>query len=351
MLLNNICESFNSKILDARDEFILSMMESLRKYIMNRMQENMNIANVRWITHIFCPKIMKRMKKNIEHAATMIPHKANETLYEVACPYGDVFAVNVSERTCSCRKWDFTGIPCSHAISAIGFQFKINWILLMTVTSEKGHNIRSCNLRKEKEGTGDVGDSPTQDGEGTIHGVDDNQVWEGTQEAPTQGEAQGTQDAHTVVTQEPSIAVVSKSAKRSKEALTQWDAPGTQEACAATIRNFLKTKKLGFLKERKKRVIVHCLRVKALKMENTQETAVGIAFGYRVADAFKRLYDALENLTCSDPAKEPDLFQVFSIEKSITTQSSQPSKGKRNSRVKRAQGIWNLPRVLWMAFV
>ncbi|KAL3502537.1 hypothetical protein ACH5RR_036986 [Cinchona calisaya] len=226
MLLNNICESFNSKILDAREEFILSMMESLRKYIMNRMQENRDRANASWITHIFCPKIMKRMKKNIKHAATMIPHKANDTLYEVACPCGDVYVVNVSKRTRGCSR-NSGGI---------------------------------CYL--------------------------------------------------------------------TQEALTQWDAPGTQEACATTIPNSLKTKKLGFPKERKNRVIVHCVRVKALK---------------RVADAFKRLYDALENLTCSVPAKEPDLFQVFIIEKSVTTQSSQPSKGKRNSSVKRAQGTWNLP--------
>ncbi|KAL3512669.1 hypothetical protein ACH5RR_025386 [Cinchona calisaya] len=89
------------------------------------------------------------------------------------------------------------------------------------------------------------------------------EVWEGTQEAPTQGEAQGTQDAHTVVTQEPSATAVSKSAERSKvskrtrrcsrnsggmcyltqEALTQWDAPGTQETCAAAIPNSPKGKK------------------------------------------------------------------------------------------------------------
>ena len=29
--------------------------------------------------------------------------------------------MNLSKRTCGCRKWDLTGIPCQHAISAILF--------------------------------------------------------------------------------------------------------------------------------------------------------------------------------------------------------------------------------------
>jgi hypothetical protein len=30
-----------------------------------------------------------------------------------------VYAVNLDTRTCGCRKWDVSGIPCNHAISAI----------------------------------------------------------------------------------------------------------------------------------------------------------------------------------------------------------------------------------------
>ncbi|KAL3515896.1 hypothetical protein ACH5RR_022798 [Cinchona calisaya] len=397
MLLNNIYQSFNNKILDK--DFIVSMMEFLRKYIMKRMQENRDRANARWRTHRFCPKIMKRMKKNIEHATTIIPHKANDTLYEVACPYGDIYAVNISERTCFCRKWDLTGIPCPHAISAIWISIqdlldfiddcykvetylrcyeptiiplygeqdweKTNAIALLpptygrllgrpkkcrrkgedkmtqrrkwkkkirrfgqvikwTYCSEKGHNIRSCMLRKEKEAAKDV------------------------------------------VTQEPSAAAVSESAKKPKvskrtrgcsrnlggmcyltqETLTQGDAPGTQEACAVAIPNSPKGKKARISKGKEKKgdsVLRKGENTQEAAMEDTQETAVDAAFGYRVADDFKRLYDALETLTCTAPAKEPDLFQVFGIEKSVTTHSSQLSKGKRNSREKVAQGTWKLP--------
>jgi hypothetical protein len=29
------------------------------------------------------------------------------------------FIVDLNKRTCGCRKWDVTGIPCCHAVSAI----------------------------------------------------------------------------------------------------------------------------------------------------------------------------------------------------------------------------------------
>ena len=45
---------------------------------------------------------------------------AGNGLFEVECKH-QRFVVNLSKRTCGCRKWDLTGIPCQHAISAILF--------------------------------------------------------------------------------------------------------------------------------------------------------------------------------------------------------------------------------------
>ncbi|KAL3505141.1 hypothetical protein ACH5RR_034982 [Cinchona calisaya] len=60
VLLNNICESFNSKILHAREMSII-----------------------------------------------------------VGCPAGDQFLANLNDKTCAWTKWDLTRIPCPHAIAAI----------------------------------------------------------------------------------------------------------------------------------------------------------------------------------------------------------------------------------------
>ncbi|KAL3522532.1 hypothetical protein ACH5RR_015366 [Cinchona calisaya] len=221
MLLNNICESLNSKILDAREEFIVSMMESLRKYIMIKMQENRDRENAR-LGENKCnsssPPIYERPPSR--------PKKCRRKCEDEM--------THRKERKKKIRRFGQV-IKCSYC-------------------SKKGHNIRSCKLRMEKEAAEDVGDSPTQDGEGTIHGVDVNQVWEGIQEPPTQREAQGTQDANTIVTRAIwgsylQICQKIKVSKRTRgcsrnsggmcyltqEALTQGNALGTQEACAPAI--------------------------------------------------------------------------------------------------------------------
>ncbi|XP_071933180.1 uncharacterized protein [Coffea arabica] len=44
VLLNNICEYFNSKILDVREKLIIEMIKLLRLYMMQRMKQNRDIA-------------------------------------------------------------------------------------------------------------------------------------------------------------------------------------------------------------------------------------------------------------------------------------------------------------------
>ncbi|KAK4400731.1 hypothetical protein Sango_1179200 [Sesamum angolense] len=49
ILLNNACESFNSNILEARDKPILSMLEWIMEYLMQRLQQNRDRAKKkRW---------------------------------------------------------------------------------------------------------------------------------------------------------------------------------------------------------------------------------------------------------------------------------------------------------------
>ncbi|XP_059639152.1 uncharacterized protein LOC132281469 [Cornus florida] len=44
--------------------------------------------------------------------------KTCDDIYEV-CYKGVSDAVNLANRTCSCREWDVRGIPCMHAIACI----------------------------------------------------------------------------------------------------------------------------------------------------------------------------------------------------------------------------------------
>ncbi|KAG8362823.1 hypothetical protein BUALT_BualtUnG0033400 [Buddleja alternifolia] len=94
MLLNNLCESFNSSILEAREKPILTMLEWIRKYLMISLTENRDKAKKRW----------------------------DDWNYELNVCDEAKFTVNLRTHSCSCRRRDLIGIPCSHAMSAIGCQ-------------------------------------------------------------------------------------------------------------------------------------------------------------------------------------------------------------------------------------
>ena len=37
--------------------------------------------------------------------------------YQAIGPHGDQCVVNMNLRTCSCKKWELTGMPCKHAVA------------------------------------------------------------------------------------------------------------------------------------------------------------------------------------------------------------------------------------------
>lgn len=118
-LLNNICECFNSMILDARDKPIITLLEKIRYILMTRMQANRD-KSIRWRSDDICPRIKDVLHKSEAVAAEYIPRKSNEWNYElVGASITNLWAVDLLNRKCSCRKWDLTEIPCKHAITAI----------------------------------------------------------------------------------------------------------------------------------------------------------------------------------------------------------------------------------------
>nr|GLL46201.1 uncharacterized protein LOC109174707 [Ipomoea trifida] len=80
LLLNNVCESWNGTILNFRDKPVL---------------------------------------KEKDRACRYSTYKSNDNLYQVDDENFRCFKVDLINKQCSCRRWDLTGIPCSHAIAAI----------------------------------------------------------------------------------------------------------------------------------------------------------------------------------------------------------------------------------------
>ncbi|KAF3954355.1 hypothetical protein CMV_020285 [Castanea mollissima] len=118
LLVNNLSESFNLYILDARDKPIVTMIEKIRRKLMRRFQ--LKREGMSKLTGKICPKIQAKLDNEGLKYSDYVSIYAGNGLFEVECRH-QRFVVNLSKRKCGCRKWDLTGIPCQHAISAILF--------------------------------------------------------------------------------------------------------------------------------------------------------------------------------------------------------------------------------------
>ncbi|KAK9290403.1 hypothetical protein L1049_008572 [Liquidambar formosana] len=116
MLCNNPSESWNKYILEAREKPIITMLEMIRRQLMNRFQVRKQEME-KWEGPL-CPKIQEkfdRVKEDARHCEVIY---AGDGIYEIEYK-GQTTVVNLGARTCMCRKWEVTGIPCSHAVAAI----------------------------------------------------------------------------------------------------------------------------------------------------------------------------------------------------------------------------------------
>ncbi|CAD6256452.1 unnamed protein product [Miscanthus lutarioriparius] len=78
---NNMCESFNHSIMEARFYPVISMCEAIRQKLMVRIQENRTRAE-KWTGQI-CPNIFKKLKMNIEMSGKCIVLWNGEDGFEV----------------------------------------------------------------------------------------------------------------------------------------------------------------------------------------------------------------------------------------------------------------------------
>jgi len=62
------------------------------------------------------PTATKLLDKNEKQAVEYRARWNGGEKYQVAGPWNDQHVVDITERTCTCRKWELTGIPCRHAL-------------------------------------------------------------------------------------------------------------------------------------------------------------------------------------------------------------------------------------------
>ncbi|CAN1837741.1 hypothetical protein LINPERHAP1_LOCUS35189 [Linum perenne] len=119
LLLNNRCESWNKCILQARCKPIISMLETIRCQLMERFWKKKKFAEDNFAGKL-CPRIQKKLDaaKIKSMSCQAIPNGAMS--FEVRFDDKQM-VVDLNKHTCTCCKWDLTGIPCYHAVSCIYF--------------------------------------------------------------------------------------------------------------------------------------------------------------------------------------------------------------------------------------
>ena len=115
-LVKNLSESFNFMIVKARDKPILLMLEWIRVRLMSRLY--IKKIGVEKYGGKLCPSIQDKLKKLKLESKSFYAMPSGRFVYEVNNERGR-HVVDLVEKTCSCRVWDLTRIPCKHEVTTI----------------------------------------------------------------------------------------------------------------------------------------------------------------------------------------------------------------------------------------
>ncbi|GJT11325.1 hypothetical protein Tco_0858367 [Tanacetum coccineum] len=112
---NGISESYHSAIGIARTKPIISMLEEIRVYLMQRIVAmNQKAVN---LNDIICPAIRKELEKLKKYQRYWQVVPCGQQLFEVR-KADEGFGVNLNTKTCTCKRWNLSGMPCIHAVAA-----------------------------------------------------------------------------------------------------------------------------------------------------------------------------------------------------------------------------------------
>ena len=113
---NNFTESFNACVDNLRGKSILTLVEGLRRKMMNKLHKRYQKATT-W-TAAVTPKVVKKLKEIGNASRKCELMMASKYVFEV----GDVdrtYIVKLEEKECDCGVFQLTGLPCKHAALGI----------------------------------------------------------------------------------------------------------------------------------------------------------------------------------------------------------------------------------------
>ncbi|XP_021722494.1 uncharacterized protein LOC110689984 isoform X2 [Chenopodium quinoa] len=120
-ITNNMAETFNGYIINARTKHLVYMLEDIRVALMERLVSKTKYMEKQ--TSTLCPRIQAILEKEKTKAACYDVSPSTNTLFNVRHNL-DQLNVDLEAKTCTCRKWEMTGVPCCHVVACIFFLHK-----------------------------------------------------------------------------------------------------------------------------------------------------------------------------------------------------------------------------------
>ncbi|XP_062080936.1 uncharacterized protein LOC133785738 [Humulus lupulus] len=119
ILVNNLCESFIATILDARDKPIITLLEKIRIRLMFQFYNKK--AELEKMTQPMGKRILKIIEKQKEVPKHCLVTRSDKFEFQVQCSNGSALVVDLEFRTCTCRRFQLSGLPYGHALATIWF--------------------------------------------------------------------------------------------------------------------------------------------------------------------------------------------------------------------------------------
>ncbi|GMN60452.1 hypothetical protein TIFTF001_029541 [Ficus carica] len=116
----NIAESFNNMDRKARLMPVGFLVEWLRallqRWFVERREEALKI------TYKLAPKTEKLIRTHFSVGLSVTPRPADQFEYAVTSNDGQIWIVDMSERICTCRRFQVDQIPCPHAMAVCNYR-------------------------------------------------------------------------------------------------------------------------------------------------------------------------------------------------------------------------------------
>lgn len=115
---NNLAECFNNWIKQHKSMHLDDLMDKIRQMLMSKWNQRRKVSKK------FHGLILPHLIRELNEKSRELNLEVEECLENVAKVTvmggtGFRFVVNLQDMTCTCRKWQVSGIPCKHALAFI----------------------------------------------------------------------------------------------------------------------------------------------------------------------------------------------------------------------------------------